>query len=336
MGQNSQNYEDVEIDLIQYIRVIVKRKKTLTVVFLLTLAIGFINILFAPKIYRASMMIQPPVVGPSLTGANDLESAENLKGLITNGAYNEELKKTLNMDIDKNHLDFKVEIPGKTNILQVSIDLEEKKKELGIDLLQGLSKSISNRFTKSIEAKIADVSNQIKLNERGIINAKEKTKNIEEQIKEISLREDRLLEELKTVNLTTSQIWERRDVYLKESESLGNSAALFLASYLQNNSNYLNQLNNQLSDLSMRRINLNLELKNTDSRINDFQIAIDQLNINKDFISNLKIIAQPRIFPSPISSKQKKTLVIPIVIGLFLGLFMVFLQEFWVKTLAKK
>jgi len=334
--ENQQCIQEDEIDLSQYIKVILKRKKTLIAVFLLTLAIGFTSILFSPKIYKASMMVQPPVAGPSLTGANDLESAENLKGLIANGAFDDELRKSLNFDSNNVNLEFKVVIPSKTNILQVSIDLEDKDKELGIDLLQSLSKVISNRFAKSIEAKLADVSNQIKSNERGIINSKEKAKNIQEQIKEISLREDKLLEELKAVNLNMAQIWEKRDIYLKENASSGNSPALFLASYLQNNSNYLNQLNNQSSDLSIRRANLNLELKNSDSQVSELQMAIDNLTITKDFISNLRIISQPRISPSSIGSNKKKTLVISIVMGLFLGVIAVFLQEFWQKSIIKK
>jgi len=201
--ENQQYIQEDVIDLSQYIKVIANRKKTFLTVFLLILAAGIAYILFSPKIYRASMMIQPPVVGPSLSGANDLETAENLKGLIVNGVYNEELKKISNIDSEISSLDFKVEIPNKTNILKVSIDLERRKKELGVDLLQGLSKTISNSFAKSIGAKVGDILNQIKSNERAIISTKEKAKNLQEQIKETSFREDKLLEELKVVNLYT-------------------------------------------------------------------------------------------------------------------------------------
>lgn len=334
--ENQQKIQEDEIDLRQYIRVIAKRKKTLIAVSLLTFTIGLVNMLFSPKIYRVSMMIQPPVIGPSLTGANDFESAENLKGLIINGVFNDELRGSLNLDYSNINLGFNVVIPSKTNILKINIDLEEKKKKLGIDLLQELSKSITNRFTKSIEAKIEDISNQIKLKERGIVNTKEKAENLQQQIKEISLREDKLLEELKTVNLTTAEIWQKRDLYLKENVSSGNSLALFLASYLQNNSNYLNQLNNQTSDLSMRSNDLNLELKNIGFQINNLQMEIDKLNIDKNFISNLKIVEQPKVYYSPINSNKKKTLAISIIIGLLLGMLTIFLQEFWVRNLLKE
>jgi len=334
MDQNNQNYE--EIDISQYIRVIVKRKKTLIAVFSLTLAIGFVYVLFSPKIYRISMMIQPPVAGQSLTGANDLEPAENLKGMIINGAYNEELKKILNIDLDKNHLDFKVIIPSKTNILQVSIDLENKKKDFGVVLLRNLSNLISDSYVKTIEAKTNDILDQIKSNERAIVNAKERAKNLESQIKEITAREDKLRDEIKSININTAQILEKREKTLKENQATESVTALLFANYIQNNSSYLNQMNNQFSDLSIRRVDLSLELKNIGTQIIDFQEEIDKLNISKGFISNLKIIAQPRVSLYPVRPEKKKILVISIIMGLFFGVFAIFLQEFWVRNLVKK
>ena len=334
--ENQQCIQEDEIDLSQYIKVIVKRKNTLIAVFLLALAIGMIIILFSPKIYRISMMIQPPVVGQSLSGANDLEPAENLRGLIVNGVYNEELKNKLNMDLGKNHLDFKVVIPLKTNILQVSIDQESKKKDFGLVLLRNLANLISDGYAKSIEARIADIASQIKSNERAIIGAKEKAKNLQEQIKEVTVREDKLREEIKIVNENTAQILLKREGLLKNNAATENVSILLLTNFIQNNTSYSNQLNNQFSELSIRRVNLNLELKNTDSQISGFEMAIDQLSISKSFISNLRIISQPRVSSNPISPSKKKALAISIVMGLFLGVLAIFLQEFWMNNLVKK
>ena len=67
--ENQQYVQEDEIDLSQYIKVLAKRKKTFIAVFMLFLAIGVTYVLFSPKIYSISMMIQPPVSGPSLTGS---------------------------------------------------------------------------------------------------------------------------------------------------------------------------------------------------------------------------------------------------------------------------
>ena len=74
--ENQQCIQEDEIDLSQYIKVIVKRKNTLIAVFLLALAIGMIIILFSPKIYRISMMIQPPHDFKLLEQVDELAEAD--------------------------------------------------------------------------------------------------------------------------------------------------------------------------------------------------------------------------------------------------------------------
>jgi uncharacterized protein involved in exopolysaccharide biosynthesis len=126
---------------------------------------------------------------------------------------------------------------------------------------------------------------------------------------------------------------EKREKPLKENSDTENAATLLLANYIQNNSSYLNQVNNQFSDLSIRRANLGLELENIETQIISFQGEIDKLNIDKGFISNLKIIAQPRIIPGPISPDKKRILAITIVMALFVSIFVAFLQELAWKRL---
>ncbi|MCX5694542.1 MAG: Wzz/FepE/Etk N-terminal domain-containing protein [Candidatus Omnitrophica bacterium] len=336
MAEDIKDLKEIEVDLSRYIKVVVKRKKTFVAVFLLIVAIGFVYALFSPRIYRISMMIQPPVVGPSLTGANDLESAENLKGLIINGAYNDELRKILNMDLDKDFPNPMVVIPSKTNILRISVDLEGKNKDFGVVFLQGLSKLISDSYAKRIEAKVNEIISQIKSNERVIINAKEKAKSLQDQIKGVEAREDKLKEEIAAISLNTTQILNKREGLLKNNAALQNESIFLLTNFIQNNLSYVNQLNNQFSELSMRRVNLNLGFKNTDTAISNAEMEIDKLNINKSFVSNLKIIAQPKVLPNPVSSRKLTILLISIVKGLFFGMIAVFLSEFWVNFWVKK
>jgi len=332
MSQNIQNYSETEIDISQYIDVVIKRKFTLIVIFLLVLAVGVACILFSPKKYRSVMMIQPPVSGEALTGASDLESAENLKGLIINNAFHDDLSKRLEWDQEKEPIIFKVSIPASTNILQVSVDLDAKKKKMGLVILRNLADLISNSYTRRIEAEHADISSQIKSRERAIINAKEKSKSLQDQINEIISRKNKLREEIQSVNNNTAQILEKRQGLLKGNAATESASTLLLANYLQNNSSYLNQVNNQLSELAMRRVNLELELKNATVQINNYQTGIEKLNIKNDFISNLRIIFQPKLLPYPVGPSKKKVLAIAVIAGLFLGFVVIFLQEYWVSN----
>ena len=339
MDQNSRNSEEVEIDLGRYVRLIFKHKITFFAVLLLTLAIGFTNYKLSPKIYRSSMMIQPPVIGSALTGANDLESAESLKGLIVNNAFKEQIGKRLKLDPANDFFAFQVIIPPITNILQVSVDLESKKKKFGVVLLKNLNILIFESYAKRIDAEFADINSHIKFNEREIVSAKEKVKNLQEQIKEIINRKDKLMEETKLVKKNTDDILAKREGLTDVNEIDGvtrNASILLLSNFLQNNSSYLNQLNNQFSDLNIREININLELKNISSKISDFQMNIDKLKIRNGFVLNVKTISKPRVSLVPINSMGKKKIAILIAMGMFFGLLAVFLQGFWVNNLGKK
>jgi len=336
MSQENQNCDEMEIDLSKYVEVLVRRKMTFFVVFLFILIAGIGYILFSPKIYTISTLLQPPVSGEAVTGANDLESAENLKGLIINNAFDEVLSKRLNLDSSKTNFEFKVIIPKKTNILKVSIDQESKKKEFGIIILKNLVDLISESYSSRIEIRSNGIIDQIKQKERAIAKVKEKAKNLQKQINEAIVRENRLDEEMREINANTEQILGNREALLKKNEALDSISIFLLTNFIQNNLSYSNQLSNQSTDLSIRRANLNLEIRNIDFQISDFQMIIDNLNMTKVFISNLRVLSQPRISPSPISPNKKKILALSIFLGLLCGIFMVFVHEFWQKNLKGK
>lgn len=337
MNKNSQDYEDEGIDLSKYFRIILKHKNTFFVIFLLTLAFGLTKNMFSSKIYRCSMSIQPPAVGMSLTGGNDIDSAENLKGLIVNNVFNEQLYKKLNLDSGSTPFGFQVNIPAKTNILQVYIDLENKNKEFGKVLLRNLNDVISESYSKRIESEHADIDGQIRFKKNAIINAENKAKNFQEEIKEIIDRKDKLNEEVQSVNANVSQILEKLEK-LSTNNEYAESVSIWLlfSNYLQNNANYLNQLNNELSALTIRSYQQNLEIQTTTAQISDLQLDIEKLNIKNNSISNLKTIEQPRISANPINSIGKQTVVTLIALGLFLGLIGVFLRELFINNSVKK
>jgi LPS O-antigen subunit length determinant protein (WzzB/FepE family) len=331
--QPSQMCED-EIDLSQYLQVLIKRKKIFLSTFLFIFVLGLAYILFSPKIYKVFMLIQPPVSGEALSGANDIESAENLKGLIISNAFNEELINRLNIDSNLDNLKFFVNIFAKTNVLEVSVNLESKKKEFGLVLLKGLSDVIFDSYAKRVDADSFVVANQIAQNERAIAGAKEKIKNLEDQIKEITQREQKLNQEIIMVNANTAQMLAKREAAAKDSQGADNLSSFLLTSFLQNNLSFSNQLNNQLSELSIRQTNLTTEIKNLEFKIIDFQMIIDNLSRSKSFISNVRIACQPGVSRDPISPERMKVLALSIFMGLFLGTIAVFVQEFWQKSKA--
>jgi len=336
MNMESQSYDEMEIDLSQYVEVLVRRKMTFAVVFLLILAIGFSRIQFSPKLYKVFMLIQPPVNGEVLSGADDIESAEVLRGLIVGGAFNEKVAEKLKISADSKVSPFSVAIPAKTNILEVSVNLENNQKRFGITLLQGLFSVVSDSYAQRIDSDKSEVVNQVNQNERAIAGVQEDIKNFQEQIKIIFLREQKLNEEISMVSANTDQILENRKTLLQDEISIDSSSRFLLTSFLQDNLNLLNQMNNQLSDLSIRRFNSNRSIKNFEFSISDFQMAIDKLNRSKVLVSNVRIVSKPAVSSAPVGPNKRKMLILSIFMGLFFGILAVFVQEFLLQNMKRK
>lgn len=322
---------EIEIDVNKYIAVVAKHKKMCIVLFLLILAVGFAVVQFFPEIYRISMLIQPPVSGELLTGAHDLEFAENLKSLIVNKAFHEKLGERLKPALNIDALKFDVVIPEKTNILQVSIDLESREKEFGVVLLRNLYELLSDVCAERIEIRTNTIVNRIKQKEIAV----EKARNLQDQINAIADREDKLREEMKTITALLAKIL-AENAGLKNNAGAENPSDLLRLNLIQSNLNYSNQLNSQCRELSIRGDSLRREAKTIDARINDFQTAIDTLNANKGFISNLRIISRPKVSPHPVRNPHKnKVLALSAVIGLFFGVIAAYLREFQAHALKK-
>lgn len=336
MDQNNQNYEEMEIDLSRYVKVIAKHKMAFIMVFLLILAMGFANIRFSPKIYKITMIIQPPVIGESLVNRNYPEALENIKFLLLNGTFNTEIIKRLHLGPDKAKLNFEVSIPPNTNFLMVSINQTAGNQELGVKILKTLFDTLSEKYSTLIQNENDRIDSEIKIILNNIASTEENIGSLEDRLKEIAIREDKLLDEIKLVSANTADITNKRDILLKDNPKGNEMASLLYSNVVQFNLGYMNQLNNQLADAKGREIDRQLEIKDYRITINNAHIEIDKLKLKKQFSSNLKISKEPEISHFPVSPSKMKILIMSIVMGLFFGLLAVFLQEFWVNNLAKK
>ena len=167
MEKENKYFNEIEIDLNKfYTKVFVKGKITFIIGFLLSFDLGLAVIQFSPKIYRVSMRVQLPVNGGVLPEVNEPGFAENLKGLIINGAFTNELGEKLKSDFNIDAIKFAVVIPDKENILQISVDLENKQKEFGVALLNNLYAVISARYAKRSGSQLTEITNLQKQNER--------------------------------------------------------------------------------------------------------------------------------------------------------------------------
>lgn len=310
---------EVEIDLRQLASLLIKGSRAFFIVFFCVVALGVWHILSSPKIYRISTLLQLPISREVFPEASDLESAENLKGLIINGAFEEALGRKLGADLGRDRIVFRVTIPDKTSMLQISIDVEEARKGSGIATLESLFAVISESYAKRFEVVIADIDRQIKFNERAIESAKEKSKAIEMKLQESAAQGVRLREEISVISAHTTEVLGQTGDLLGGARPVDNASTLLMTGFVQNSLSYSNQLSGQLSSILVRESDMGLELKSIVSQMNDLQAMIDKLGASKASISSLRILSPPRVSLDPVAPNAKKVLSMSLAMGLFFG-----------------
>lgn len=333
--ENQHLVQEYEVDLSRYIKVIMKRKMTFILVFLLTFASGFARIQFSPKIYKITMVIQLPIIGESLTNKNYPETLENIKFLLSNGAFNAEIVKRLNLKPGAADLNFEVSVPPNTNFIMVSVNQKTENKELGMKILRTLFDILSDRYSVSIQLEGDRVENEIKIILNNIARAEESISSLDDRLKEIKQRDDKLLDEVKSVNANTADLIKRRDILLRDNPKGNEIASLLYSNVIQFNLGYMNQLNNQIADVKNKEIDKQLEIKDYRMMINNSQIEIDKLKMRKQFSSGLKILKEPEV-SSLVGLNKTKVLFLTIFLGLILAASVVLLQEFWANNMVKK
>ncbi|MFA5039304.1 MAG: Wzz/FepE/Etk N-terminal domain-containing protein [Candidatus Omnitrophota bacterium] len=327
MQQSPLDEKDFEIDLSAYLRVLAGRKWLFGAVVLLFLAAALVQVAVSPKIYQATMMIEIPVLTPGSTDA-DAKGAEQLKGLIENGSFDDEVGRRLNLDLHRSGVHFEAENIGSNNLLRVSVRRGAAERQTGAFLLKSLSEVIAESYRNRVEAANLEFDRKIQQNERLIENARNKAENIEGQLKELSVRLERLNAEARSLDADVDELREKRDAVPKGSAKEG-SLVIEFAEYLQEAANLRHRIYNQLSDLVISKLNLVFDLKGADFQIRDFQAIIDELKVRKNMISNLKIVSQPKLSPGPVSPRPKKILFLAFILGLFVAIPVVFLREYW-------
>lgn len=159
--------EEREVDLREYVNIIIKRKKTvLTTFFVLVIATSIINFI-APKIYEISMIIETGNSGIS-TRKSAVSSMEHIKSKIEIGFFDRDIISALNLDSAGIELNFEVSQPRNTEFIIITTRQKHKDRSAGIKILDQLFNELSKNDErilgserKFIERRILVISNTI-------------------------------------------------------------------------------------------------------------------------------------------------------------------------------
>ncbi len=360
MEQNAQEQE--EVDLIEYLNVLWKRRWLIIVpTVLLALITGVVSFLL-PPVWEVDAVIQPSKFIVQSDAGTFTEiivvDPKQLAGQINQRSYERQINAQLNLDPRK-FPTLKAENPKDTKLVRVSIQTGEAEKAKAI--LNALFQHIKSDMDRKIDVEMKSIFTQIVAKENNI-----KTKNLDIQStdidiektrqaivsagKKLTISEDRsrsLIDEMKGVKTRVDQIEKQQKTLLAEKKEGDDTLGLLLYSTeIQQNYRYYNTLEDNLSRERIDQEDLRLfirdqeqEIKGLKNRIemirqeisgirNDIELLVEK----KQRIDYTQLVKEPTVSLYPISPKKK----LNVAIAGFLGLFCFSILALFLDSVEKR
>jgi len=270
--QHETQIQQDEIDLIDIMRILWKRRKLIVFGTLLLTIFAAVVSLLLPKVYEVSTIFEP--------GKNGDESyvmpPEMLKESILGEAYDYRIRQELNIPFDE-YPKVKVMIPKGTPILKVSI--ETKKPEVALNILNNMVKHINDETIQRLDFEKSNIENQIKA-------TRIKNKAVEEKIELTQKQLDETNKKIKSL--------ESNKLKALSTSVEGSMHVLLYSNEIQNQQIYIN--------------NLQEKLKNIEEEARGADIRIDSLQLQLSRLTGMKFLKPVTVSEKPV--KPKKILIV--------------------------
>ncbi len=292
-----------EINLMDYVKVILKRKVFILALFLAAVIAAGIFSFLMPKVYKIDTVLKIGQVA-----GNIVEVPSQIIGKIEGDVYGVLIRKKLNIS-EAEYPKIKAENPKDTNLLNIKI--ESKNPQQSKEILEEKNELVLTEHQEEVELKKVYLENKIYLSEE---NIKVLRKDIERiKIKISSLEEERKILEAKVEVLQEILPYQR---------DLGTQFVLF---------NSQEKLESKKQEIENRYLQINSLRK----EINDLKSHINSLEKQIEDIRPTKIVKSPTVSEEPIRPRPLLNMAIAGILGLFMGTFLVFGKEWWEKSKAK-
>lgn len=304
-----EEYKD-EIELMDYLNVIWKKKWLIILPTLFCVIIAGIISFRLPRIWEVDAIIQPSKFFVQNEAGTFSEvvvvSPKQIAGQINQQSYSPLIAAELNLDI-RAFPGLKAENLRDTNLVRVSVreNDTEKAKLILSSLFNHLKTDMDRKIDveiKGIDTRIEAQENSIKQNELTIknklneIKLKEIEKNMKSQeilsaVNKVKISEDRgksILNELKTVKERINEIEkQQKNAFAEKKEGAEALGLLLYSNEIQNNLRYYNTLDEKLSSEKIIQENLDLQIKAGKEEIRKLDNQIEKVKTEIDKIKNM-------------------------------------------------
>jgi len=322
--ENKIREEYDEINLMDYVLVLLRRKGLIFGIFLIAVIAAGIFSRFAPKIYEIDTSLEVGKVGGTI-----IEDPLQVKEKIENNIYESSVREKLG--IEDEYPKVKAENVEDTNLVKVKIESADP--ELSKNILTETNNLILAEHQEKIKSQkeliennIETTQDKIKLVESDIEKTKNKIKPLENDIKRVENKIE-YSEEEKTNLEAKIEALEKVLVY---EQTPGTQFALFdtkekLASKKQETESLYMRINS----LKTSKENLSLTINSLETSIENLNAQTNSLTASLSNIKNTAVIKNPIVSDEPIKPRFLLNVAIAGVLGLFIGTFLAFGKEWW-------
>jgi len=323
--ENEKQFEG-EIDLMDYVKVIIKRKKTILFWFFgLAIIAGIWSFFVLPKVYKIDTALEIGVLQGRL-----IESPTQLVGKIDGDVYGIRVREDLNIS-EAEWPKRKTENPKETNLIRIAIESKETEKSENIlkevnNLILKEHQDIINIEKDLIEKKIITAENKIESTEEDILIVNKKIEPLENDIERINNKIESAEKEKESLGEKVGAL-QQQFIY---EQTPGTQFALFDAKEkLANKEDDIENLYLRINSLQRTIEDYNSQVNSLERTIEDYNSSIDSLEASLADIRETRVVKAPTVSEEPVKPNKKLNIAIAGVLGLFIGVFMAFGKEWW-------
>jgi LPS O-antigen subunit length determinant protein (WzzB/FepE family) len=345
-GGREDRMKNGQVEVMDFVRVLWKRKWQIVVPTLICVLIAGILSFVLPKKWEVDTIF---VIGKFFVETSQGEYKEvqvidprRVVGQVNEKAYNRVIASALNVNLDKFPRLMAENVRGTELVRVAVVERDVKRGQAVLDSLTEILRKDCDRKIdvelKIVDTQIASLQTAIKMRELDIQTMEiEKAKLLEEIAsarKKVAISEKRsqdILAEMKAVEIRIKEIEPLKNKALEETKQAGEAMGVLLyANEIQANLRYHNTLADNLSGENVNRENLSLAMKVNDGefkkittaidrlrrQIDDLNTEITRLTETKGRIDHLQIIKAPSPSFRPVFPNKVLMVTLALVLGL--------------------
>lgn len=330
--------EENEVELMDYLNVIWKRKWLIILPTLLCVIVAGIYSFLLPSVWEVDTIIAPSKFFVKTEGWQFEEvivvDPKQIAGQINQASYNTLIAAELNLDI-RGFPKLKAENLKDTKIVRISI--RERDVEKAKLILYSLFTHLKSDLDGKADIEKERIVTQIKSKEIEKKRIEEEIRTSKNRLNVIRQREKELDKEMNDIRKRIDSLQKEQRFNLKKAKKSENEslAILLYSNEILQNHIYFNTINDWLIRKKIEEENINLEMENKEEKIKQIENEIDNLKERKGRIGFTHLIKKPTSSLSPISPKKKTIVLLGGILGLMIFTLLAFFIEYVEKQKTK-